>query len=102
MIHLLSGHGGRIVKHTGDGFLTEFLTASDAVRCACDMQTQMNARNIGDPAAKRFDFRMGINLGEIIVDEEDIYGDGSQYRCPTGKPGAGRVVFAYHLPFMIK
>ena len=72
----INHHGGRIVKHTGDGFLTEFLTASDAVRCACDMQTQMNARNLGRPAEIRFDFRMGINLGEIIVDEEDIYGDG--------------------------
>ncbi|OMH38036.1 adenylate/guanylate cyclase domain-containing protein [Motiliproteus sp. MSK22-1] len=72
----ISRHGGRIVKHTGDGFLTEFPTASDAVRCACDMQTQMNARNVGKPADIRFDFRMGINLGEIVVDEEDIYGDG--------------------------
>jgi adenylate cyclase len=69
-------HGGRIVKHTGDGFLAEFATATQAVRCAVAMQTVLKARSADAPGERRFDFRMGINLGEIVADAEDIYGDG--------------------------
>jgi adenylate cyclase len=69
-------HGGRIVKHTGDGFLAEFPTATEAVRCAVDMQTALAETNTGRSAKTRFDFRMGVNVGEIVVDKEDIYGDG--------------------------
>ena len=69
-------HGGRIVKHTGDGFLAEFPTTTEAVRSAVEMQTALEARNTGRSAATRFDFRMGVNVGEIVVDKEDIYGDG--------------------------
>ena len=69
-------HGGRIVKHTGDGFLAEFSTATEAVRCAVAMQNALLIRHSGTPEDKRFAFRMGINLGEIVADDEDIYGDG--------------------------
>ena len=69
-------HGGRIVKHTGDGFLAEFTTVLDAVRCATTIQRELATRNADVPQDCRMDFRMGINLGDIVVDSEDIYGDG--------------------------
>ena len=69
-------HGGRIVKHTGDGFLAEFGTVLNAVQCAIDMQNEQAIRNADVPSNHRMDFRMGINLGDIIIDSEDIYGDG--------------------------
>ena len=72
----IAEHGGRIVKHTGDGFLAEFATATEAVRCAVIMQNALLARSADTPEERRFEFRVGINLGEIVVDEEDIYGDG--------------------------
>ncbi|MDP6622348.1 MAG: adenylate/guanylate cyclase domain-containing protein [Alphaproteobacteria bacterium] len=72
----IAEHGGRIVKHTGDGFLAEFGTATEAVRCAAAMQTALAAANAERPQANRLDFRMGVNLGEIVVDQEDIYGEG--------------------------
>jgi adenylate cyclase len=69
-------HGGRIVKLTGDGFLAEFSTAQSAVRSALDMQAEF-ARLFGDvPADRRVTFRMGVNIGDIWVDTEDIYGAG--------------------------
>jgi class 3 adenylate cyclase/TolB-like protein len=72
----IAEHGGRIVKHTGDGFLAEFPTATSAVRCAAAMQAALADTNRGVEKLRRFDFRMGVNMGEIVVDDEDIYGDG--------------------------
>lgn len=72
----ITEHGGRIVKLTGDGFLAEFATATEAVTCAVAMQTILVANHADTPQDRRFAFRMGINLGEIVDDEEDIYGDG--------------------------
>ncbi len=72
----IAEHGGRIVKHTGDGFLAEFPTATSAVRCAAAMQAALADTNRGVERLRRFDFRMGVNMGEIVVDDEDIYGDG--------------------------
>ena len=72
----IAAHGGRIVKHTGDGFLAEFTTATEAVRCAAAMQGDLARMNEGAACDHRFDFRMGINVGEIVSDDEDIYGDG--------------------------
>jgi TolB-like protein/class 3 adenylate cyclase len=69
-------HHGRIVKTTGDGLLVEFGSVVDAVRCAVDVQREMAARNAAVPAERRIEFRMGINLGDIIKDKGDIYGDG--------------------------
>src|SRR6266849_4442735 len=69
-------HRGRIVKTTGDGLLVEFPSVVDAVRCAVEVQREMALRNAGVADAGRIDFRIGINLGDIIIDEGDIYGDG--------------------------
>lgn len=69
-------HRGRIVKHTGDGFLAEFPTATEAVQCAISMQTDLVAIHSKTPKDRRFAFRMGINLGEIVADKDDIYGEG--------------------------
>jgi adenylate cyclase len=69
-------HRGRIVKTTGDGLLVEFGSVVDAVRWAVDVQREMAERNADVPAERRIEFRIGINLGDIISDEHDIYGDG--------------------------
>src|SRR6266567_588382 len=69
-------HHGRIVKTTGDGLLVEFGSVVDAVRCAVDVQREMAERNADAPADKRIEFRIGINLGDIIKDKGDIFGDG--------------------------
>jgi TolB-like protein/class 3 adenylate cyclase len=67
---------GRIVKNTGDGFLAEFASVVDAVRCAADIQRGMIDRNADTPEDKRIRFRMGVNLGDVIVEPEEIFGDG--------------------------
>jgi len=72
----IAEYSGRIVKHTGDGFLAEFATVSEAVRCAVNMQHGFAALNADTPDPRRMNFRMGINLGEITVDDDDIHGDG--------------------------
>jgi adenylate cyclase len=69
-------HHGRIVKTTGDGLLVEFGSVVEAVRCAVDVQREMAERNTAIPTERRIEFRMGINLGDIIKDKGDIYGDG--------------------------
>jgi adenylate cyclase len=69
-------HRGRIVKNTGDGALVEFVSVVDAVRCALEVQRAMGARNARFPEGRRIEFRMGINLGDVIVAPEDIYGHG--------------------------
>src|SRR5712691_10811313 len=69
-------HRGRIVKTTGDGLLVEFGSVVDAVRCAVDVQREMAVRNADVTAERRIEFRIGINLGDIIKDRGDIYGDG--------------------------
>jgi TolB-like protein/class 3 adenylate cyclase len=72
----IAEHRGRIVKTTGDGLLVEFASVVDAMRCAVDMQRAMAERNAILPANKRIEFRAGINLGDIIIDGGDIFGDG--------------------------
>ena len=72
----ISKHHGRVVKTTGDGILIEFPSVIDAVACAVAIQNGMAARNAGVPEDKRIVFRVGINIGDIIVDEADIHGDG--------------------------
>jgi adenylate cyclase len=69
-------HRGRIVKSTGDGLLVEFASVVDAVRCAVEVQRVMGLRNVQVPEPRRIEFRIGINLGDIIIEEHDIYGDG--------------------------
>src|ERR1039458_6777233 len=72
----IAEHRGRIVKTTGDGALVEFASAVDAVRCAMEIQRVMAVRNADIPESRRVEFRIGINVGDIIIDEGDIYGDG--------------------------
>jgi TolB-like protein/class 3 adenylate cyclase len=69
-------HRGRIVKTTGDGLLLEFASVVDAVRCAVEVQREMAERNADEPPDRRIEFRMGINVGDIIKDGRDIHGDG--------------------------
>jgi adenylate cyclase len=72
----IAEYGGRIVKTTGDGLLLEFPSVVDAVRCAVDVQRGMAERNADVPPEQRIDLRIGINVGDIIIDGEDIFGDG--------------------------
>ena len=72
----ITEHRGRIVKTTGDGMLVEFVSVVDAVRCAVDIQRGMIERNASVPADTRIEFRIGINVGDIIIDGGDIFGDG--------------------------
>ena len=69
-------HHGRIVKTTGDGLLLEFASVVDAVRCAVEVQREMAERNADVPPDHRLELRMGINVGDIVKDGRDIYGDG--------------------------
>src|SRR5580700_1640357 len=67
---------GRVVKNTGDGFLAEFASVVDAVRCAVEVQRGMVERNAAIPPERRIEFRIGINLGDVIAEGDDIFGDG--------------------------
>ncbi len=72
----INSRGGRIVKTTGDGMLAEFPSAQEAVRCAIDIQTAMAEREGASAPDDRIVYRVGINLGDIIVDDDDVFGDG--------------------------
>src|SRR5215469_15828209 len=72
----IAEHHGRIVKTTGDGLLVEFASVVDAVRCAVEVQQAMPERNTGVAADSRTELRIGINLGDVIVEGDDLYGDG--------------------------
>ena len=72
----IAEHRGRIVKTTGDGFLAEFPSIVDAVRCAVELQREMALRNENLAKERRIEFRIGINLGDVIIEADDIYGDG--------------------------
>ncbi len=72
----IAEHRGRIVKTTGDGMLVEFASAVDAVRCAVEVQRGMAEQNADVPQVKRIEFRIGIHVGDIIIDDDDIFGDG--------------------------
>jgi len=72
----IAEHHGRIVKTTGDGILVEFASVVDAVRCAVEVQQAMAGRHTGVKADNRIELRIGINLGDVIVEGDDLYGDG--------------------------
>src|SRR5512132_720530 len=72
----IAGHRGRIVKTTGDGMLVEFASVVDAVACAVAVQRGMLSRNAEEPEDKRIVLRIGINVGDIIIDGNDLFGDG--------------------------
>jgi class 3 adenylate cyclase/outer membrane protein OmpA-like peptidoglycan-associated protein len=83
-------HRGRIVKTTGDGLLVEFASVVDSVRCAVEIQREMAARNREVADDRRIAFRIGINLGDIIIDDTDIFGDGVNVAArlePLAEPG---------------
>ena len=72
----IAAHRGRIVKRTGDGILIEFASAVDAARCAIEQQRGMAQRNADVPADKRIELRIGIHVGDIMIEDSDIFGDG--------------------------
>jgi adenylate cyclase len=72
----ITEHRGRIVKNTGDGFLAEFQSVVAAVRCALELQRGMIEREPNIPEEQRIRFRIGINLGDVIAEQHDIFGDG--------------------------
>jgi adenylate cyclase len=86
----ISEHQGRIVKLTGDGMLIEFPSVVNAVECATEIQREMPVRNSAIAEDRRIEFRIGINLGDVIVDDDDIFGDGVNVAArleSVAKPG---------------
>ena len=86
----ISQYQGRLVKLTGDGMLIEFASVVDAVACAVEAQRAMRERNAGARPENRIDFRIGVNLGDVIVEADDIYGDGVNVAArleAAAKPG---------------
>ncbi|WEX86440.1 adenylate/guanylate cyclase domain-containing protein [Sinorhizobium garamanticum] len=86
----IAEHHGRLVKTMGDGLLVEFHSVVDALRCAVEVQRQMARRNAGIPPERRLDFRIGVNLGDVIVEGDDIHGDGVNIAArlePLAEPG---------------
>ena len=91
---LVAENRGRLVKLTGDGALIEFSSAVDAVRCAVAIQNAVATRTPDEPAAARFALRVGINVGDVIIDGDGLYGDGVNVaaRLETlAKPGGIRI-----------
>ena len=86
-------HHGRIVKHTGDGMLAEFASVVDAVRCAAEVQRTMADRNAKTAEDRCITFRIGVNLGDVIAEEDDIYRRRGQHSRASG--GVGRA--GWHL-----
>jgi adenylate cyclase len=76
MARLIASHAGRVVNTWGDGLLAEFASVVEAVRTAVDVQNELAEHNAGKPTATRMLFRIGINLGDVIVEGDDLYGDG--------------------------
>src|SRR5918996_659094 len=72
----IAEHRGRVVKHMGDGLLAEFASVVEAVRAAAEMQQAMTERNAVLPEGQRIEFRIGVNLGDVVIDGDDIHGDG--------------------------
>ena len=94
MARLIGAHGGRVVNTWGDGLLAEFPSVVEAVRTAVDVQNELAEHNAGRPTATRMMFRIGINLGDVIVEGEDLYGDGVNIaaRLQTQAPAGGIVI----------
>ena len=72
----IAARRGRLVKTTGDGLLVEFGSVVDALRCATELQQAMAERNAGTSVAEKIEFRIGINMGDVVVEDGDIFGDG--------------------------
>jgi adenylate cyclase len=91
----IAEHRGRIVKRTGDGILIEFASAVDAVRCAVEIQRGMAERNAPVPQEKRIEFRIGIHVGDIIIEDGDMFGG----RCKHSVASRGDRAARRHLHF---
>ena len=87
MTPAIQGHRGRVVDSPGDNLLAEFGSVVDAVQCAVVIQTTLRAENANLPQNRRMEYRIGINLGDVIVDGERIYGDGVNIAAPDGGIG---------------
>jgi adenylate cyclase len=94
----ITEHRGRIVKTTGDGLLVEFSSVVDALRCATQWQQGMDERNAAAPGDDRIEYRIGVHQGDIVVEDEDIFGDGVNVAArlegladPGGICGSARV-----------
>src|SRR5262249_38755846 len=72
----IAEHHGRLVKTTGDGFIAIFDSPVEAVRCGIVIQQNMHGRNASQPRNHWIEFRIGVNLGDVIIEEDDVYGDG--------------------------
>src|SRR5207244_12065472 len=81
----ISEHQGRIVKLTGDGMLVEFPSVVNAVACATDIQRGIRNRNAGVPQDRRIELRIGVNVGDVIVQGQDIFGDGVNVAAGLGR-----------------
>src|SRR5271157_999233 len=92
----IAEHHGRIVKTTGDGMLVEFASVVDAVRCAVAVQQAMPERNTGVAADNRIELRIGINLGDVIVEGDDLYGDGVNIAARVEALADAGGVFVYN------
>jgi adenylate cyclase len=95
----IAEHQGRIVKLTGDGMLVEFPSVVSAVECAAEIQHEMRERNADVAEDRRIEFRIGINLGDVIVDDDDIFGEGVNVAArleSIAKPGGVAVSSAVH------
>lgn len=91
MRSLVEQHGGRASRSRGDSLLAEFPSTVDAVQCAVEMQHELQQRNAPVPNAQRVEFRIGINLGKVVVEGEEIYGEGVNIAVRLeglGQPGA--------------
>jgi adenylate cyclase len=87
----IAQHRGRVVRISGDGMLVEFASVVDAVRCATEIQRAMATRNVDVPEDRRIEYRIGINVGDVIIDDDDIHGDGVNIAArlePLARPGA--------------
>jgi adenylate cyclase len=94
MAALIESYGGRVVNTWGDGLIAEFPSVVEAVRAAIDTQSELAGYNAARPAEARMLFRIGINLGDVIVQDDDIYGDGVNIaaRLQTSAPAGGIVI----------
>lgn len=94
MSGLITAHGGRVVNTWGDGLIAEFPSVVEAVRAAVDVQTELATFNDAKPASGQMLFRIGINLGDVIVEGSDIYGDGVNIaaRLQASAPAGGIVI----------
>jgi class 3 adenylate cyclase len=88
---------GRFVNSAGDSVLAEFASVVEAVNCAVDIQTGLKAKNESIPPERRIEFRIGVNLGDVMVEGVQIYGDGGERRGAAGEPcRAGRYLHLGH------